>query len=149
MMRDKVDSYHASDTVAIKSITGFLVWLNFSLIHWFSNKHTSVERNSFGYEFVAMTQCFDYLIGRRYNLRMMIIPCGVPSYIEGSNQYVLANTILTGSALKRKNQIIACHFLREGSSCDKWRTTYVNTHKDVADLLTKKLSLGDKRKVFV
>jgi hypothetical protein len=43
----------------------------------------------------------------------------------------------------------ACHFVREGVANDEWRTSYVNTHENEADLLTKLLSIGEKRRGFV
>ena len=135
VMIDKVGVYYASDTVTIRPRTGFLVWLNFSLIHWFSNKNIIVESSRFGSEFVAMNQCYDYLRGIRYNLRMMVIPCDGPSYIEGDNKYVLANTTIPGYALNKKNKHIAYHFLREGYYFGEWRTIYVNTHYNEAYLL--------------
>ena len=88
----KVDADHASDTVTRRSRTGILVYLNCSLIHWWSKKQTSIKSSSFGAEFIAMKQCCKYLCGLRYNLRMTGIPCDHPSHIYGDNQSVLANT---------------------------------------------------------
>jgi hypothetical protein len=149
IMRAKVDADHAADTVTRRSRTGFLVYLNCAPIYWFSKKQASVESSSFGSEFVAMKQCCEYLRGLRYKLRMMGIPCEGPAYIQGDNQSVLANTTIPDSTLKKKNQSIAYHFVREGAARDEWRTTYVNTHDNESDLLTKLLPSGDKRKGFV
>ncbi len=149
IMRAKVDADHAADTVTRRSRTGFFVYLNCAPIYWFSKKQASVESSSFGSEFVAMKQCCEYLRGLRYKLRMMGIPCEGPAYIEGDNQSVLANTTIPDSTLKKKNQSIAYHFVREGAARDEWRTTYVNTHDNEADLLTKLLPSGEKRKGFV
>jgi hypothetical protein len=80
---------------------------------------------------------------------MLGIPCEGPANIEGDNQLVLANTTIPDSNLKKKNQSIAYHFVREGAARDEWRTTYVNTHDNEADLLTKLLPSGEKRKGFV
>ena len=52
-MRAKVDADHASDTVLRRSRTGFLIYLNFALVYWWSKKQTSVESSSFGSEFVG------------------------------------------------------------------------------------------------
>jgi hypothetical protein len=149
IMRAKVDADHASDTVTRRSRTGFLVYLNCAPVYWSSKKQTSVESSSFGSEFVAMKQCCEYLRGLRYKLRMMGIPCEGPAYIQGDNQSVLANTTIPDSTLRKKNQSIAYHFVREGSARDEWRTTYVSTHDNDADLLTKLLPSGEKRKGFV
>ena len=144
----KVDADHATDTVTRRSRTGFLVYLNSALVYWFSKKQTSIESSSFGSEFVAMKQCCEYLRGLRYKLRMMGIPVEGPSYIYGDNQSVLANTTIPESTLKKKSQSIAYHFVREGVSRDEWRTTYINTHKNESDLLTKVLA-GEKRRIFI
>ena len=96
-----------------------------------------------------MKQCCEYIRGLCYKLRMMGIPCEGPTYIYGDNQSVLANTTNPDSTLKKKSQSIAYHFVREGAARNEWRTTYVNTHDNEADLLTKQLPSGDKRKGFV
>ena len=149
VMRGNVDADHAGDSVTQRSRTGYMVWLNCALIYWSSKKQTSVESSSFGSEFVALKQCCEYIRGLRYKLRMFGIPVEGPTYIYGDNQSVLANTTIPESTLKKKSQSIAYHFVREGCSCDEWRTTYVNTHDNEADLLTKCLPAGEKRRGFV
>ena len=69
--------------------------------------------------------------------------------MDGDNQSVLANTTIPDSTLKKKSQSIPYHFVREGVARDEWRTTYVNTHENPADLLTKPLPSGEKRHMFV
>ena len=149
VMRAKVDADHASDTMTRHSRTGFLVYLNCAPIYWWSNKQNSVESSSFGSEFIAMKQCCEYVCGLRYKLRMMCISCEDPTFIYGDNQSVLANTTISDSMLKKKSQSIAYHFVREGAAQDEWRMTYVNTHENEADLLTKQLPSGEKRKSSV
>ena len=92
-----------------------------------------------------MKQCCEYLRGLRYKLRMMGIPCDGPSYIFGDNQSVLANTTIPDSTLKKKSQSIAYHFVREGSARDEWRTSYINTNDNPADLFSKPLYNKVKR----
>ena len=147
-MTAKVDADHASDMVTQRSRTGFLVCLNSSLVHWMSKKQTSVESSSFGLEFIAMKQCCEHLCGLRHKLRMMDMPFVDPVLIHGDNKLVLCNTSMPNSTLKKKSQSIACHFVREGAARDEWRTAHVNAHLNEADLLTKPLPSGDKRKGF-
>jgi hypothetical protein len=149
VMRAKVDADHASDTTTRRSRTGFLVYLNCAPIYWMSKKQASIESSTFGSEFTAMKQCCEYLRGLRYKLRMMGIPVTGPAYILGDNKSVLCNTSIPDSTLKKKSQSIAYHFVREGAARDEWRTGYVNTHENEADLLTKALPSGEKRKSFV
>lgn len=148
-MRAFVDADHATDTMTRRSRSGFLIFLNSAPIYWFSKKQTAVETSSFGSEFCAMKQTTEYVRGLRYKLRMMGIPCGEPTYVYGDNQSVLANTTVPESILKKKSQSIAYHFVREGCARDEWRTAYVNTHLNPADLLTKTLPYGEKRRGFV
>ena len=79
----------------------------------------------------------------------MGIPRVGPAYIHGDNQSVLVSCGIPDSILKKKSQSIAYHFVREGAARDEWRTSYVNTHDNEADLLTKLLPSGEKRKSFV
>ena len=144
-----MDADHATDTTTRRSRSGFMIYINSALTYWFSKKQTSVESSSFGSEFCAMKLCCEYLCGLRYKLWMMGIEILGPVFIYGDNQSVLNNTSIPESQLKKKSQSIAYHFIREGVACDEWRTTYVNTHENEADLLTKQLPSGDKRKKFV
>jgi hypothetical protein len=70
-----------------------------------------------------------------------------PAFVFGNNQTVLANTTAPSSMLKKKSNAIAYHTVREGCAHDEWRTTYINTNNNVADLLTKPLA-GPKRSKF-
>lgn len=144
-----VDSDHAGDSLTRRSRTGFVVFLNGAPIYWFSKKQTSCETSTYGAEFVAMKVAMEYVRGLRYKLRMMGMPVSEPAYVCGDNQSVLANTSNPGSVLKKKSSGIAYCFVREGCARDEWRTAYVNTNWNVADLFTKPLPPGEKRDRFI
>ena len=95
-----------------------------------------------------MKHCCEYIRGLRYKLREMGIPVESPAYVFGDNKSVLANASVPDSVLQKKANSIAYHFVREGSAMDEWRITYINTHENIADLLTKPLG-GEKRKYFI
>ena len=116
VIHTKVDADHALDTVTRQLRTGFLVYVNSALVHWWSKKQASVKSSSFRSEFIAMKQCSKYINGLKYKLRMMGIPCNQLTYIYGNNQSVLANTTIPDSTLKKKSQSIAYHFMWEGSA---------------------------------
>jgi hypothetical protein len=84
----------------------------------------------------------------RYKLRMMGIKVDEPAFVFGDNKSVLYNTTDPESTLKKKSNAIAYHFVREGVARDEWRTTYINTDENVADLFTKPLN-GPKQSKFV
>jgi hypothetical protein len=79
---------------------------------------------------------------------MMGMTVNEPTFVLGDNQSVHANTTAPASTLKKKSNAIAYHFVREGCARNEWRTAYVNTNNNVADLLTKPLA-GQKRSKFV
>ena len=147
-MRVFVDSDHAGDLLTRRSRTGFIIFLNNAPIYWSSKKQNSCETSTFGSEFVAMKQATEYVRGLRYKLRMMGITVDEPAFVFGDNQSVLANTTNPTSTLKKKSNAIAYHFVREGVARDEWRTAYINTNDNIADMLTKPLS-GPKRWKFV
>lgn len=142
IIRAFVDADFAGDQLSRRSRTGFLVMLNGSLVQWYSKKQSACETSSFGSEFVALKQCCEYLKSLRYKLRMMGIPVENPCFVFGDNQSVLWNTTLPESTLKKKTQSVAYHYVREGGSADMWRTTYINTKLNPANILTKNLPAG-------
>ena len=149
VMSGYVDADHATDTMTRRSRTGFIIYLNMAPVYWNSTKQRQVESSSFGSEFVALKHCTEYVRGLRYKLRMLGIPVSGPAYLFGDNQSVLWNATCPDSILKKKSNSIAYHFVREGTARGEWRITYVSTHMNVADLLTKPLPAGEKRMNFV
>ena len=144
ILRIFIDSDHAGEAVTRRSRTGFIVFLNRAPIYWLSKKQTTCETSTFGSEFCAMKQGTEYIRGLRYKLRMMGVPCTSPAFVFGDNQSVLANTTAPASQLKKKSNSISYHFVREGCARDGWRTSYVNTHENPADLMANPLTSGEK-----
>ena len=98
-----------------------------------------METSSFGSEFVAMKNCAEYIRGLRYKLRMMGVQALGHTYIYGDKQSVLYNTTILESTLKKKSQSLCYHFVREGVARDEWRTRYIQSVNNPADILTKPL----------
>jgi hypothetical protein len=69
-----IDGDHAGDKTTQGLCTGFLIFLNMSLINWLSQKQPTIESSVFGAEFVAMKLGVEALQGIRYKLCMMGIP---------------------------------------------------------------------------
>ena len=122
--------------------------LNNAPVYWYSKKQGYVETSTFGSEFMAMKQAAEYLRSLRYKLRMFGIPVDGPAFIFGENQSVLANTSVPSSTPKKKSQSVAFYFFCEGCTRDEWRTSYIHTSMNMADLMIKPLS-GNKRWDFV
>ena len=54
-----VDSDHAGDIVSRRSISGFLIYVNTTLVQWFSKKQSTLETSVFSAKFVFMKQGID------------------------------------------------------------------------------------------
>ena len=80
---------------------------------WLSKKQPTVERSVFGAEFAAMKSGMEHLRGLWYKLRMMGVPLSGTSYIYGENMSIIHNTQRPESTLKKKNNSISYHALRE------------------------------------
>ena len=82
-LRMFVDSDHAGDKATRRSCTGYMIFLNMSMIDWITKKQATVEGAVFEAEFVAMKRGVEVLRGIRYKLRMMGVPVDGPTYIYG------------------------------------------------------------------
>ena len=60
-----VGSYHAWDKATRCSRTGFLIYVNMTLINWLSKKQLTIESSLFGAEFLAMKNGMEVLCGIR------------------------------------------------------------------------------------
>lgn len=123
--------------------------MNNAPIYWTSKKQGSIMTSSFSSKFIATKECCKYLRGVRYKLRMMGIPCELPSFVFGDNQSVLTNSTMPTLVSKKKSSSVAYHFVREGVAANEWRLTCVSTHENVADLFTKSIRNHKKQMKFI
>ena len=147
-LRMFVDSDHAGDKATRQSCTGYMIFLNMSMIDWHTKKQATVEGAVFGAEFVAMKQGVEALRGIRYKLRTMGVSIDGPSYVYGDNMSVINNTSKPTSCLNKKSNSICYHFIREAVAMNECLTKHVPTLQNFADLLTKSLS-GKKRRDLI
>ena len=143
-----VYSDHAGDKRTRRSRSGFLIYLNMSLVNWHSKKQSTVETSVFGAEFLAMKNGVDTLRGLRYKLSMMGVALSGPMYIYGDNMSVIKNSSKPESVLNKKSNLVWYHAVRESVAMDESRTTHIPGVDNPADLLANVLS-GIKRRRIV
>ena len=68
-----------------------------------------------------------------------------PCFIYGDNQLVLWNTTVPEYTLKKNSSSVEYNFVREGVSCDEWRTAYMNTKENPSDMMKNDFPLGVNR----
>ena len=139
-----VYSDHVGDVAYHRSHTGYMIYVEMSLIEWLYKKQATVEKSFFGSEFFAMTHGVESLHGLRYKLRMMGVPIDGPAYIFSDNMSMKFNTYRPESQLKNKSNSICYHAVWEAVSMGEFITTHIPTLLNYADLLTKVLH-GQKR----
>ncbi len=108
-LRMFIDSYHTGDKLSRCSRTGFVIFLNYGMIHWLSKKQSTVETSVFGAQFCAMKHSIENLRGIRYKLCMMGMPVKESSYVYGDNMSVVNNTSKPKLTLKKKSNSICYH----------------------------------------
>ena len=101
-----------------QSQTGILIFLNKSLIVWFSKRQNTVETSTFGSEFVAMCVATEMIEGLRYKLRMFGIPIDGPTDVLCDNQSVVTNSSVPESTLSKKHNSICYHQVREACAAE-------------------------------
>ena len=124
-LRACVDSDHASKKSTWQPCTGYLVYLNNSLITWFSKRQPTVECSVFGAEFVIMKHVMEDLMGLCFKLWMMSVPLPRPSLVLGDNHSVIFNTSWPESTLKKKSNSICYHVVRDSVAMDEMFTGYI------------------------
>ena len=88
-------------------------------------------------------------IALRYKLRMMGIPIDGPSYVYSDNQSVLHNVTKPESTLKKKSNSIAYHVVREAVAMGEIICGYIESSKNLADLMTKVLPYASHRQELI
>jgi len=135
-----VDADHAGNRVTRRSQTGILVFLNRAPVLWYSKAQNTVETSTFGSEFTAMRIAVELLEGLRYKLRMFGVPLEGPVNTFCDNSSVVVSSTLPASTLKKKHNLIAYHRVREAVAMNMMRIAWVETGKNLADMLTKPLN---------
>ena len=147
-LRMYIDSDHAGDKQTRRSRTGMMIFCNTAMIEWVSKKQATIESSVFGAEFVAMKFGIEKLRGLRYKLRMMGVPIDGPSLVYGDNLSVIKNSQTPESQLKKKNNAICYHAVRESVAMGESLCAHVRSEDNYADLMTKVLT-GQKRRDLV
>ena len=79
----------------------------------------------------------------------MGVPIEGPTHMYGDNMSTIHNTQCPESLLKRKSNSICYHAVRESIAMGELLTGHVKTDETLADLLTKVVGGGQKRKNLV
>ena len=148
ILRAFVDSDHANDKIRRRSRMGFWFFINMACIIWHTKWQATVESAVFCAEFMAMKQAMEVSRGLRYKLRMMGVPIEGPTHMYGDNMSAIHNTQCPKSQLNKKSYSICYPAVREVVAMGELLTGHIRTDENPADILTKVVGGGIKRKNF-
>jgi len=132
-----VDTDHAHDQVTRRSVTGILLFVNNTPIKWYSKRQNTVETSTYGAESVALRIAIELIIEFRCKLIMMGIPIKGASQVLCDIKSVVLSTSLPSSALKKKHNALAYHWVREAVAAGIVKVSHIAGTENVVDILTK------------
>lgn len=134
------DSDWASDPDDRRSISGFCVYLGNNLVYWCSKKQHSVSRSSTEAEYQSLAQVTAEILWLTSLLHELGISTSTPIvWIDNLSAVSLAaNPVLHA---RTKHIELDFHFVREKVADNKVQVRHVPSIDQVADVLTKPLSL--------
>ena len=134
-----VDSDFASDSNDRKSVTGYVIKLNDNLITWCSKKQSVVALSSCEAEYYALTKCMTECLFLR-NLLLEIYGSVDPINVYEDNQATI-KMAQTYETKRSKHIDLKYYFIRDLVMSGKIKLLYVDTNNQLADVMTKALSV--------
>ena len=132
-----IGSNHVGNKQTRRSRTGFMIYMNMSLINWYSKRQSTIETLVLGAEFVDMKVRIETLWAILYKLMMVGIPILSASYVYGDNMLVIHNNSKQESTLRKKCNVITYHAIFEYVAMGETLIEYIRSEDNMADSLTK------------
>jgi hypothetical protein len=87
--------------------------------------------------------------GLRNKIRMMGVPIDGPEYTYVDNMSVVKNSTVPESVLKKKSNAIVYHACQEAVAIEEMCVSYIQSKKNISDLMTKVLPGGEHREFII
>ena len=143
------DSDWAGDADTSKSTTGYIFKLAGGVVSYSSKRQRSVTRSATEAELFAAADAVQEALWIRKFLAEAGFPQKQSTLIFEDNQGCIAiseNGINSNSRLRHVN--LRMHFVEESVQAQQIRLHYIPTRRNIADLLTKNVSLPVQRELF-
>ena len=144
-----VDTDLAGNKITRRSHIGIIIFFNSAPIIWFSKRQNTVESSTFGSELIVMKQAVDMVEGLIYKLWMFGIPIIDEARILCDNQTAVKSGSNSDTHLQKKHNFIAFHMIQEAVAGGWVLIYHEDSQSNLADLLTKVLSVERRRKLIL
>ena len=113
------DADHAGNLLTRQSHMGLFIFINNSLIDWYSKGQATVKSSTLGSKTISMMNGIDKVQSLRYKLYMMGVPMDGPADVFCDNQSVVLTAQKPDTRLSKKHNAINYHRIREAAA-GKW-----------------------------
>jgi hypothetical protein len=132
-----VDADHIHYLVTRRSITGILFMLNNTPVRMVSISQKTVETLTYGSELVASRFATEHILEFRFMLRSLGVDLDGPMLMLVHDISVVVNTTVPSSVLKKKQNAIAYHRVREAIAAKVMGFAFIKSEENASDILTK------------
>jgi hypothetical protein len=137
-----VDASHAANKITRRSHSGYVVFVNRAPVLWYSKRQNTVETSSSPSESVLkrLSTC-----DLNYDaLECHYQPQGELAHVFCDNESVVKNTTNVECTMNKKYSSVAYHYCRWSVTAEIITLAHISTHHNLADCLTKRLSVGTR-----
>ena len=120
-----------------KSLTGCLHFVNKTPVDWYSKKQATVERATYGSEFVAAKTATEQIMDIRQTMRYLGAPITTKSFLFGDNRSVVTRATLPHSTLTKRHNILAFHRVREAIAAKLMAFYWIQSAYNLSEMLSK------------
>jgi hypothetical protein len=132
-----VDADFATDHLTRKSKTGILEFIGSNLYKSISKLQSTIADSTYSAEIIAMGTAVDEAKNLLYTMRSLGVRVHLPISIMSDSKSAVDNVTIPGSPLKKKNEAICYHKIREGIALGLWRVMHIDGTQNPSDINTK------------
>ena len=134
------DSNYANNKDTRQSVTGYVIYVNETLVAWKSKMQPGVTLSSTEAEYVALSMCLSEMLFIKQVLESIYIPINLPMtlFCDNTGAISLCHNYATNGRTIHVD--IRWHFIREHIEKKNVQVVYKNTQSNRADPMTKNVS---------